>query len=421
MKIAIIGGGAAGLTTAWLLEQHHEVTLFEKESYLGGHAATVHIEIDGTRVPIDTGFELFSDALFKRFERLLALLEVPTQPFSLTYTFHRTDNTQTLCLPPFREGTFSLKNFLPQQLFELVQFKIFIDGGEKIVSANDRIMTMDQFLNSISITQEFKNDFLLPFLAAGWGVTCDVFKNFAAYDIVKWYSVSKPARLTDLVWKEVVGGVATYIDALSKQCVRTRIKTSSVISNITSSQGGYMLEEADGTRSYFDHIVVATNAQQARELIINNPKAFPLIAALKNISYVPTTIAIHGDERFMPQTPSDWGVVNIAFDGNKSAMTICKLWKSKTPLFRSWVTHQLKHREFMPDPLYALVHFDHAEVTPAYFQTQDTIAALQGTNNMWLAGVYTHDIDFHESAIESAILIAQKLAPHSQRLQALLS
>lgn len=421
MKIAIIGGGVAGLASAWLLDEHHQVTLFEKEAQLGGHAGTMQVSIDGTYVPIDTGFELFSDALFPQFERLLQILNVPTRPFSLTYTFYRTDNAEIVCLPPFHDGVFSLKSFLPKQLFELVQFKIFIDEGKKIVDMQDRHTTMNQYLHSIAITEDFKKDFLLPFLASGWGVSCESFKNFAAYDILKWYAVSKPARFCDLVWKEVIGGVTTYIDVLRKQCLNTRIKTSSVISSISSSPSGYTIEEADGTRSTFDHLIVATNAREAIDLLKGLPQASVLTDSLKNISYVPTTIAIHSDERFMPTNPADWGVVNIAFDGITSAMTICKLWKSKTPLFRSWVTHHLAHREFLPDPLYALIHYEHAEVTPAYFQTQDTISSLQGANNLWLAGVYAIDIDSHESALQSAINVVQKLAPDSKRLQALLS
>jgi predicted NAD/FAD-binding protein len=78
MRIGIIGGGAAGLTTAWLLERDHDVTLFEKDDRLGGHAHTVDIEVDGRPLAVDAGFQFFarSDA-YATFNRLLDALDVP--------------------------------------------------------------------------------------------------------------------------------------------------------------------------------------------------------------------------------------------------------------------------------------------------------------------------------------------------------
>ena len=45
MRIAVIGAGIAGLSAAWLLRNHHQVTLFEAEHRAGGHSHTVDIEL----------------------------------------------------------------------------------------------------------------------------------------------------------------------------------------------------------------------------------------------------------------------------------------------------------------------------------------------------------------------------------------
>ena len=49
MKIAVVGAGIAGLSAAWLLRQHHAVTLFEAGDYLGGHTHTVDVDLAGQR------------------------------------------------------------------------------------------------------------------------------------------------------------------------------------------------------------------------------------------------------------------------------------------------------------------------------------------------------------------------------------
>jgi predicted NAD/FAD-binding protein len=75
----------------------------------------------------------------------------------------------------------------------------------------------------------------------------------------------------------------------------------------------------------------------------------------------------------------------------------------------------------MPEPLYAIATYYHPKVNLAYFQAQRDIARAQGRDNLWFAGLYTHDIDCHESAILSAINIGQRLDPQSGNLKKLLT
>ena len=88
MRVGVIGGGTSGLVTSWLLQQHHDVTLLEKQHRWGGHADTLGIEVEGERVRIDAGFEFFSTSMFPRFNRLLQLLAVPVHDFGLRVAVH---------------------------------------------------------------------------------------------------------------------------------------------------------------------------------------------------------------------------------------------------------------------------------------------------------------------------------------------
>ena len=56
MKIAIIGSGISGLSTALLLSQKHDITIFEIDKRFGGHANTVEVKNNDATINVDTGF-----------------------------------------------------------------------------------------------------------------------------------------------------------------------------------------------------------------------------------------------------------------------------------------------------------------------------------------------------------------------------
>lgn len=85
-KIAIVGSGISGLTCAYLLDKQYEVTVFEKNHYVGGHTATVDIEHNGQDYAIDTGFIVFNDRTYPNFNRLLEQLNISGQKTQMSFS-----------------------------------------------------------------------------------------------------------------------------------------------------------------------------------------------------------------------------------------------------------------------------------------------------------------------------------------------
>lgn len=124
MRIGIVGGGAAGLTSAWLLEEHHDVTLFEKDDRLGGHAHTVQIEAHGQHLAVDAGFQFFADSpTYKTFNRLLDALEVDRESYPATLTVFGADRRHPVVMPPLRDGWPVWPSFSPRSLRDLIRFR----------------------------------------------------------------------------------------------------------------------------------------------------------------------------------------------------------------------------------------------------------------------------------------------------------
>ena len=76
MKIAIVGAGISGLSAAYYLSEDHDITIYEAEPRLGGHARTVMAGKNGDQ-PVDTGFIVFNYATYPYLTKLFDELNVP--------------------------------------------------------------------------------------------------------------------------------------------------------------------------------------------------------------------------------------------------------------------------------------------------------------------------------------------------------
>ena len=86
MRIAVVGSGIAGLATAWLLSEQHQVTLFEANDYAGGHTQTVDVTLQGQHCGVDTGFLVFNAATYPNLVPMLRHLGVPVAPSEMTFS-----------------------------------------------------------------------------------------------------------------------------------------------------------------------------------------------------------------------------------------------------------------------------------------------------------------------------------------------
>jgi predicted NAD/FAD-binding protein len=412
MRIGIIGGGAAGLTTAWLLERDHDVTLFEKDDRLGGHAHTVDIEVDGRLLAVDAGFQFFarSDA-YATFNRLLDALDVPRTSYPATLTVARADGTRPFVMPPFRHGRPVWGSFTPRAIGHLLRFRAFLAGIPAFLAEHDTTVTIADYVERKRLPRSFVDDFLYPLLLAFWCVDLTGFRGFAAYNALYYLGANLPRGLKPPAQSEIPGGLRVYVDALVRSLERASIHTGAEVDAITRDADGELQVAVGGVRHPFDHVVLACDARRAHELLAPLPELGGMSAQLARFRYFDTTIAIHGDRRLMPRDAAAWSVVNVRTDGARSSLSIWSPGRGM-PVFKSWVTYD----DELPRPLYATATYRHGLIDTTYFDAQRRLRPLQGTHGVSLAGLYTADADSHESAIRSAVAVAERLAPGSPRL-----
>ena len=88
MRIAIVGAGITGIAAAYRLHSHHEVTLIEKNSRIGGHAKTVLAQsYQGKSVHVDTGFIVYNDRNYPNFSKFIRDLGVDSSPSDMAFSY----------------------------------------------------------------------------------------------------------------------------------------------------------------------------------------------------------------------------------------------------------------------------------------------------------------------------------------------
>ncbi len=85
-RIAIVGAGISGLVCAHLLEEGHDITVFEANAYAGGHTNTIRVDTPDASHQVDTGFIVLNDRTYPNFRRLLAGVGVETQPSDMSFS-----------------------------------------------------------------------------------------------------------------------------------------------------------------------------------------------------------------------------------------------------------------------------------------------------------------------------------------------
>jgi predicted NAD/FAD-binding protein len=411
MRIAIIGGGIAGLATAWLLQKDHDITLYEAASFLGGHARSIPVPCGDRVVYAETGFKYFFDGPYPTVMALMRTLGLTLRrcraSFSMTRTGHR-----VLVLPPRSPGHVGRLLANPQMLREAVGLYRFLAAGTELLTAKDWGPTLRQYVGRQPAFERIAGSFLYPFLASCWGAPQTLMPDFPAYDVLK---VMRRGKGEGPGFYEIDGGVSTYVSALLSELGAARLLPGVGAARLQWTGVDWEVEDTSGDASPYDHVVIATSARHAGDLLSGVPEGAPLAALVRQFSHFDTHIVIHRDPGLMPERRADWAIVNVRVDGDAAWTTEWSGWRESLPVFRSW----LPRGRPLPAGVVHEESFHHLVVTHASPALQRAIAAEQGRSGLFLAGMYTTDVDNHESALCSAVGLARALAPQSPNLQRL--
>lgn len=417
MKIAVVGSGISGLTTAYYLSKKHEVTVFEKKDYIGGHTNTVDVKI-GTRTHlVDTGFIVFNDKTYPRFKRLLRDLEVSWRDTEMSFSV--SDPISGLEYNGHTLNTLfaQRKNLLKPKFYRLLAGILRFNKAAK-QALYDGIdvdqKTLGEFLGELKVSEDVSRLYLLPMISAIWSSSIEEAEQFPLGFFLRFFENHGLLNVADRPqWHTINGGSKSYIPPMIKP-FEERLHLKTEISSISRQQEQIQIQFEDGSNEYFDEVVIASHSDQALRLLADPSDAEQQV--LGAIEYSPNDVVLHTDVGLLPKEQRAWASWNYLLRAEGDAhskpssvtynMNILQGFESLDTLC---VT--LNNTDAI-DPAKVLRRFqyDHPQYTIPSLRARDRRAEICGQRHTHFCGAYWYN-GFHEDGVRSAIDVVNRIDP----------
>ncbi|HTH04912.1 MAG TPA: FAD-dependent oxidoreductase, partial [Ilumatobacteraceae bacterium] len=283
MKIAIVGTGVSGLVAAHALHRDHDVTVYEADGRVGGHARTVDVEVDGVMHAVDTGFIVYNEANYPEFTALLRELNVATQPTEMSFSVtdagtgleYRGSNLNSLFA---QRKNLTRPSFL-RLLTDIVRFNRAArrlvanetrwQGADRLPAAGDDGRgdeSIESFLRRGHYSASFVEQFLVPFGSAIWSADPSTFTRFPVRSYARFMQnhglLGLPGRTQ---WRTIRGGSREYVDRLVAPFadrIRLRAAVHKVVADPSDLASAVELLTDLGPER-FDRVIIAAHSDQA--------------------------------------------------------------------------------------------------------------------------------------------------------------
>ena len=409
LRIAVVGTGIAGMAAAWLLHQTHEVTVYEAATQPGGHSHTVEVPGATGSVPVDMGFIVYNPPAYPNLTALFRHLDVPTHGSDMSFAVSLRGGGLEYAGTDLAGLFGQRRNLLRPRFWAMLRdLARFYRETEADALKLDPDMTLGAYLTARSYGAEFVRDHLLPMAAAIWSAPAERIAAYPALAFIRFCQNHGLLLLRDRPeWRSVTGGSREYVRRLTAPYAGS-LRLGCPVRAIRRLPGGVALRAADGEEVFYDHVVIATHANQARALLAD-PSAGE-DALLGAVGSTANEVVMHRDPALMPRRRRVWSSWN--YIGASAGDALCvTYWMNRLqripdagPVF---VTLN-PVRQPAPATVLHRARFDHPLFNAAALHAQRDLWELQGQRRTWFCGAWL-GAGFHEDGLQAGLAVAEAL------------
>lgn len=411
--VAVIGSGVAGLTAAHLLQRTHDVTLFEADGRVGGHAHTHELTTsDGGTANIDSGFIVHNERTYPNLLRLFAELGVATQESDMSMSVRCEGCGLEYAGARKLGGLFpQLSNVARPRYLRMLGEVVRFHRHARRVLADERAgdVTLGAFLAIGGYSRYFVEHFMLPVVSAVWSAGESVSTAYPARYLFTFLDHHGLLSVGDSPqWRTVTGGSRSYVERVVRNLSAVQVSTP-IRAVLRTADGVEIRDDADQLHRV-DKVVIATHPDQALALL-----AEPTTderAVLGAFTYSQNTTQLHHDTSVLPRRANaraSWNYLKSACSGADRPVLVSydmnRLQRLSEP--DDYVVTLNGADRVDPDSVIATMAYEHPIYTPESVAAQRNLPRLDD-GTVAYAGAY-HGWGFHEDGCAAGVRAAASL------------
>lgn len=406
---AVVGSGISGMSAAWLLSQKHRVTVYERDSRIGGHTNTVEVATPRGRIPVDTGFIVYNEVNYPNLTALFDHLGVATKPSNMFFSVSLDDGgfEYSCNFPGFVQPACLIRADYWQMMRDLVRF--YRETTRLLTEPGAEHLSLDAYVKRGNYSEAFIRYHLLPMGAAIWSSSPDDMRNYPALSFAKFcdnHGLLKLGKRPQ--WRTVCGGSQEYVRKLTA-VYRDNIHVGRGAAKILRDGQGVTIIDDNGARHRHDAVVIAAHADQALAMLDRPTNEEH--AVLGHFRYRDNLAVLHSDPSLMPRARGTWAAWNYSgkSDASDSRDLCVTYWMNKlqsidkrTPLFVTLNPVKMPRE----DLIHRTFHYAHPMFDTAAMRAHSELWDLQGVRRTWFCGSYFGS-GFHEDGLQAGLAAAE--------------